>query len=253
MALASLDPCRSPLTTAGGATESDPDRAGQGGRPDLHRSRAACLDGKAQVEIRHLPTGPCIPAGAGDEGKTGIARGQFVATSWAETIYELEIRAGPGGRLQDHSGPELDLHNHYDEVEPTVPLDGAAYSLWAAVAYVAQLAAADEPQRASPHTPGPPMRSQRALGCRAAGEQHGTRSGGRRRRRKCQRPPPVRRHNRTTATTGHYQRSDHRGQAGRRGHRQPARRGRPEIPCGTLTDLVQPSHLTPRTPPSPPG
>jgi hypothetical protein len=51
----------------------------------------------------------------------------------------------------------------------------------------------------------------------------------------------------TATTTGHYQRCDHSGQADRCGHRQPARGGRPEIPLGTLTNLVQPSHLTPRS------
>jgi hypothetical protein len=159
------------LAPVAGAGEDHPDRARARRWPDLHRGRPSFLHRKAQVEVTHLAVRPASRAWAPGKGETGIASGQLVTGARAEAVHETEVRPGRRGGLHDHERPGPDRHDHLAKTKLAGPLHRRVWVLPAAVAYVALLAGADEPQRARSQAPGTPISAQRALSRGIAGQQ----------------------------------------------------------------------------------
>jgi hypothetical protein len=235
---------RTTFAAAAWAGEDHPDRARHRRRPDLYRSRPARLDGKTQVKVGHSATGPARPARARDERKTRCPRGPLITGGRTEAIHETEVRPSGSGGLHDHPGPVRDLDNHHAGPTLTGPQRIASPGGRAAIMHISLLAAVDEPQRAGLQASGPPMRTQRTTVRRIAGEQQGTRGGSRRGRPGGQPGCPLRPDSSMAATPdGQHHRGEGRNQASRCHQHPPAPGRQPDIPLGTLADLVQPSHL----------
>lgn len=239
-------PGRTTFTAAAWAGEDHPDRARHRRRPDLHWSRPARLNGEAQIKVSHLAIGPTSPARARDERKARGPRGPLIIGGRAEAIHEMEVRPRHRGGLHDDRRLGRDLDNHHAGTALTGPQRTAPRGGPAAIMHITLLAAVDKPQRAGPQAPGPPRRTQRAPVRRIAGEQLGTRGRSWRRRPSRQRNRPPRPDSSMAATpAGQHHRGESSNETSRchQHHHQPAPGGKPEIPLGTLADLVQPSHL----------
>ena len=205
----------------------------------------ARLDGIAQVEVGHLAVRSGGSARACGEGETGIPGGQLMTGTRAEAVHEAEVRPGRHGGFHDHRRPGRDFNNHHDEMESTLPVHSPVRAWPTAIVHITELTAADEPQRARPQAPSPPIRLQLAPVRGIAGEQHGTGGGGRRRPGPlCQRRRTAWRGNSVTAATAAQdQRCDHGDQGNSCHPDKPAPGRQPGITPWTVADLIQPSHL----------
>ncbi len=212
---------------------------------NFYQGCPACLDGIAQVKVGYLAVGPGGSARARGEGETCIPGGQLISGTRAEAVHEAEVRSGRGGGLHDHRRPGRDFNDHHDETEFALPVRGPVRAWPAVIMHVAELTAADEPQRACPQAPSTPVRPELARVRGIAGEQHRTRGGGRRRPGCCQRCRTARRGDSVTAAAlAQDQGCDHGDQGNNSccpGKPAPGRQA--GIAPWTLADLIQPSHL----------
>jgi len=129
---------------------------------NFYQSCPAWLDRIAQVKVGQPAVGAGGSARACGEGETRIPGGQLITGTWAKAVHEAEVRPGRGGGLHDHRRPGRDFNDHHDEMEFALPVHSPVPAWPAAIVHVAELTAADEPQRARLQARSTPIRSKLA-------------------------------------------------------------------------------------------
>jgi len=116
------------------------------------------LNGKAQVEVSHRTIEAESAPRASRESETCITSRQQIKAARTVAIHEMEVRPGRRSGLDDRRGSCGDFNYHHDELESAVHRHGPGCGLPAAIVHIAELAAVDEPDRASSQARSTPVR-----------------------------------------------------------------------------------------------